>query len=70
LPFDAFARALGRAPDIIIPYQREIGLSSTLGVKDLPKDGALAHALAPVLRYIAGEEVVEEHHSLLSRLLG
>jgi pilus assembly protein CpaE len=70
LPSDAFVHALGRAPDIIIPYQREIGLASTMGVKDLPKDGALAHALAPILKHVAGEEVVEEHHSLLSRLLG
>ena len=69
LPTDAFLHAVGQTPDVIIPYQREIGDASTLGLQGLSKDGALAHALSPVLKHIAGE-TVEEKHSFISRLLG
>lgn len=69
LPMEEFTRAVGHEPDVIIPYEREIVMTSLLGVKGLAKDGALAHALVPVLKQIAGE-TVEETRSFISRLLG
>lgn len=69
LPLDQFARAAGQEPDIVIDYEREIGLSSTLGVKGMTNCVALTRALAPVLRHVAGEPV-EQERTLLSRIFG
>jgi pilus assembly protein CpaE len=69
LPTEDFVRALAHAPDVVIPYEREIGVASMLGAKGMTADGVVAHALAPVLRHIAGE-TVEENRSLLHRLFG
>ena len=69
LPLDAFTRAIGQAPNVVIPYRREIGIASVLGAQGLARDTTMAHALAPLLVHIAGE-AVEEKHSLLSKLLG
>ena len=69
LPKDDFIRAVGQAPDFVIPFEREIVVTSMLGVKGLAENGGLAHALAPVLQQIAGETAVESR-SFLSRLLG
>lgn len=69
LPFEAFVRAIGHAPDLVVPYAREIGDASTLGAEGLTKNSALAHGLAPMLKLIAGE-TVEEKHSFINRLIG
>ena len=69
LPMEEFVRAIGHMPDVVIPYEREIAITAMLGAKGLAKDGALAHALAPLLKQITGE-TVEETRSFMSRLLG
>ncbi len=68
LPEQEFTRAAGQAPDIIIPYDRDIAISSTFGVKGIRKCATLQHGLAPVFRQIAGE-TVEEPRSLVGRLI-
>jgi pilus assembly protein CpaE len=68
LPYEAFLRAVGQAPDVVIPYERDVGDASTLGTQGLAKS-ALARAFAPVLKHIAGE-TIEEKPTLLHRLLG
>ncbi len=69
LPMEEFVRAAGRAPEIVIPYEREISTASTLGIKGHTANDALSRALGPVLRLVAGE-TVEERRPLLSRLFG
>jgi hypothetical protein len=69
LPLDTFVQAIGQAPNVVIPYKREIGVASVLGAQGLSKDSAMVRALAPLLVYIAGE-ASEEKPSLLSKLLG
>ena len=69
LPLDQFVKAAGQAPDIIIPYDREIELASTLGMAGIAKCGAMTRALAPLFRDFGGG-TVEESQSLLSRLFG
>jgi pilus assembly protein CpaE len=69
LPYAEFVRAAGQEPDIVIDYEREIGLASTLGVKGMANCAALTRAMAPVLRHVSGEPM-EPSRSLLSRLFG
>lgn len=69
LPVEEFVRAAGRAPDINIPYDREIGGTANFGTKSAQKYTALKQKLAPVLRHLAGE-TVERPRSLLSRIFG
>ena len=67
LPFPEFVRAAGQAPDIVIPYDREIGLASKLGISAVRKCAGLRRSLAPLFRHLTGEPV-EQPHSLLKRL--
>ncbi|MDR3470278.1 MAG: response regulator receiver protein [Devosia sp.] len=69
LPEEEFIRAVGRAPDLVIPYNRDISLASVKGAKSLGTDNPLERALLPVLRLITGEPP-EAHHSLFDRLFG
>ena len=69
LPEAEFIRAVGRAPDIIIPYHRDIGLASNFGIKGIQKCATLRRALIPVLRQLVGE-VEEPPRSILKRLFG
>lgn len=55
LPEAEFIRAAGKAPDIIIPYYRDIATASILGIKGIQNCAALERALAPLLRQLAGE---------------
>lgn len=69
LPDAEFARAAGRAPDIVIPYDKEISVANTLGMKGAQQGTALKRALAPLLRHLSGEQVAVQR-SILRRLLG
>lgn len=69
LPESEFDRAAGRAPDVVIPYDRDIAGASILGIKGTQKCAALKRGLAPLLRYLSGEQVVRRR-SILGRLLG
>jgi pilus assembly protein CpaE len=69
LPEAEFIRAAGQAPDIIIPYDREIAVASVLGVKAMQKCAVLNRGLAELLRDLAGEPA-ETPRSILSRIFG
>ena len=69
LPQSEILRAVGRAPDIVIPYDKEIASASILGVKGTQKCAALKRGLAPLLRQLSGEQVTIRS-SLLKRIFG
>ena len=69
LPLSEFIKAAGQAPDVIIPYDREIGLASNLGVAAVRKCASLERGLAPVYRQLTGEAQLASR-SLLKRLFG
>lgn len=69
LPDGEFARAVGKAPDVIIPYDRDLGAASILGVKGMQKCAAFTRGLAPLLRHLSGESDTKPR-SLLRRLFG
>ena len=61
-------RALGgHAPDLVIPYEREIGDTAMGGIKGLAREGALSRALAPMFKHLTGE-TVQETRSFFERL--
>ncbi len=68
LPLQEFIGAVGQAPDIIIPYEREIGIASAMGVAAVRKCASLQRGLAPLFRQLTGEALPS--HSFLSRLFG
>jgi pilus assembly protein CpaE len=68
LPEKEFLRAVGRAPDVTIPYSRDIAIASNLGVKATQKCAALNRGVDSLLRELAGEP--EAPQSLLSRIFG
>jgi pilus assembly protein CpaE len=53
---EEFIRAVGTPPDIVIPYAREIGAASLLGIRGLQKCTALQNGLVPLFRQLSGEE--------------
>ncbi len=69
LPETEFVRAVGKAPDIIIPYDRELAAASNLGIKGLQNSAALKRALASLLRQLVGEIEIAPP-SLFHRLFG
>ena len=69
LPDAEFNRAAGRAPDVVIPYDREIAAASILGIKGTQNCAALKRGLAPLLRYLSGEQAARRR-SLFGRILG
>lgn len=69
LPEAEFVRAVGKPPDIVIPYDREIGAASLLGIKGLKNCAVLKSALAPLVSQLTGD-VAAPTRSFLSRLFG
>jgi pilus assembly protein CpaE len=69
LPDAEFARAAGKAPDIFVPYDREIGSAAMLGIQGMQNSTALRRGLAPLLRHLSGKSV-EVTRPLLRRLFG
>jgi pilus assembly protein CpaE len=69
LPEAEFLRAAGQAPDIIIPYNRDVAIASNLGVKATQKCAALDRGVAKLLRDLAGEPAATPR-SVLSRIFG
>jgi len=63
LPDEEFTRAVGTAPDIIIPFVREIAISSRLGMRGLQTCGPLNRALLPLLQQLSGEGPAVSLHS-------
>ena len=68
LPPAEFLRAAGEAPDITMPYDGEIGVASSLGIKAVLKCATLQRGLEPLFSRIAGEPAAAQR-SLLERLL-
>ena len=68
LPEKEFLRAVGRVPDVTIPYSREIAIASNLGVGATQKCPVLNHGLETLLSELAGEPAAPR--SLLSRIFG
>lgn len=64
-----FIRAIGQAPDIIIPFDNQIGEASKLGITEVKKVAALQRGLAPILRLLAGKQT-EAAPTFLGRLFG
>ncbi len=62
-----FARALGKTPNAIIPYDREIAEAATLGIKAMQKCAAFQRGLSGIVRDFTGEPL-EKKGSLLSRV--
>lgn len=69
LPEAEFLRAVGQAPDIIIPYDREVGAAANLGIKGVERCVTVQRGLTAVFRHITGE-AMEKRHSFFDRLLG
>jgi pilus assembly protein CpaE len=69
LPDPEFVRAAGRAPDVVIAYDREIAVATTLGINATKKCAPLIRGLAPLLRHLSGEPV-EVPRSVLRRIFG
>ncbi len=68
LPETEFLRAVGRAPDVTIPYSRDIAIASNLGVNSTQKCAVLNRGLETLLRELAGEPPAPR--SLLNRIFG
>jgi pilus assembly protein CpaE len=68
LPSAEFLRAASQAPDITIPYDHNIAVASSLGVKGVLGCATLQHGLAPLFSLMAGE-AEEAPHSLFNRTL-
>jgi pilus assembly protein CpaE len=64
-----FIRAAGQAPDLIIPYDKEIAAASNLGVKATQKCNVLSRGLAELLRDLAGEPA-QPPRSIFNRIFG
>ncbi len=63
-----FARAAGKAPDVVIPYSREIAESAPLGIKAMARCASYKRSLSPLLREFTGEAQANTG-SMLGRLL-
>ncbi len=64
-----FTRASGRAPDVVIPYDRELAEAAPLGIKAMQKCKTFQRSLSKIVRDFTGEET-EERQSFLSRIFG
>ncbi len=69
LPDAEFNRAAGSAPDVVIPYDREIAAASVLGIKGTQNCAALKRGLAPLLGHLSGEQVARRR-SIFGRIFG
>jgi len=67
---EEFTRAAGLAPDMVIPYSRDIGLASNMGVRAIYQSAWLRRELTPLLQRLAGEGADAARPSLLRRMFG
>ena len=64
-----FTRAAGRAPDVIIPYDRELAEAAPLGIKAMQNCKTFQRSLSKIIREFTGEET-EVRQSFLRRIFG
>lgn len=69
LPIEEFVRAAGQAPDVLIPFEREVAAAANFGVRRLEECHGFLRALGPALRHISGEPI-EPGRSLFERWFG
>jgi len=69
LPAEDFARACGQAPDIVLPYSRDIAVAGNMGIRARPDCPDLQRGLAPLLERVAGRPAPHDR-PLLARLFG
>ena len=69
LPIEEFNRAVGKPPDITVPYDKDVAAATNLGVRHLEECHAFMRALGPALRDISGEPT-ESERTLLDRIIG
>jgi pilus assembly protein CpaE len=62
-----FLRAAGHAPDLTIPYDRNIAVASGLGIEAVHACPTLQRGLGPLFSLMSGQ-VPALHHSLLERM--
>jgi pilus assembly protein CpaE len=62
-----FTRACGKAPDVIIPHDRELAASANLGVREMRKCALFRSGVTHVLQEITGEPM-EKPASLFKRI--
>ena len=67
LPMEEFIRASGQAPDLIVPFDRDVAKLSNLGMRRLETCQDFLKALAPALQDIAGE-TVQNNRTILQRI--
>jgi pilus assembly protein CpaE len=68
LPLVEFVRGAGSAPDVTVPWSRQIALAVSRGVKAAPECAPLDNALGPVFARVAGQSVAATPRSLFGRL--
>ena len=68
LASDQLIRALGRSPDLEIPYDRDVAMSASLGVEQVRRAAGLKRGIVSVAHLLTGE--AEEKKTLFERLLG
>lgn len=56
LNLQEFTRGAGQAPDVVVPWSRDIAMASKTGLKSKPDIAAFNHALSPIFARIAGEK--------------
>jgi pilus assembly protein CpaE len=70
LPNEEFIRAAGHAPDIVIPYSREIGLASIMGIRAIHQCASVRRDFAPLLQRLSGEAANVTRPPFLRRMFG
>jgi pilus assembly protein CpaE len=72
LPEKEFLRAVGQAPDIIIPYDREVRIAANIGIKATHKCTSINRAMRALSGILAGraDKEGQERGPLLARILG
>ncbi len=68
LSLEEFTRGAGQAPDILLPWSRDIAMAAKTGLKNKPDIAVFNRALSPVFARVAG--VKPAPTSLLSNLPG
>lgn len=69
LPPNDFVRVAGKAPDVVIPYAREVAANALLGLRKADQGQVMDRALDPIIAMLAGE-AVRPARSLIRRILG
>jgi pilus assembly protein CpaE len=51
---EEFTKVVGRAPDVVLPYDREIAEAATLGIEAMKKCQSFKRRFGPVLESLTG----------------